>query len=116
MDELSGNVLGEPEPITTPASRVESISVSPDGRLVAFSSVVEDEDIWRIGFNASTESVKGEPIHVTRGSRSAALASVFPDGQRIAFELDQRRDIALIRNDGSGLVNLTNDPSRDLFP
>lgn len=54
---------------------------------------------------------------MTQGSRTVRSASVSPDGQWIVFDTSlPQEDLFIVRPDGSGLRQLTNDVARDRVP
>ena len=59
IDEESGEPLGDPEPITTPATALAHISVSADGRRIAYSSTLVTSNIQRAAFDLSTGTFVG---------------------------------------------------------
>ena len=64
-------------------------------------------------FRSGSEAVVGEPLAVTSGSRRAMSPNVSPDDQWVAFSFffgGGQADIAVIRTDGTGLRQLTDEP------
>ena len=117
IDEPSGRVLGSPEPITVPSGFVAHMSVSADGRRLAFASVTFDQNVQRIGFDPTTERIQGELQWVTNGSKPWTAVDVSQDGSRIALTAAApQEDVFVARADGSGLRQLTNDASFDRLP
>jgi TolB protein len=51
VDEASGLVQGEPEPVTTPAAWSGSFEFSADGRSLVFADLDERTTIWSVGFD-----------------------------------------------------------------
>jgi Tol biopolymer transport system component len=64
------------------------------------------------------ETVVGQPAWVTQGSRVAYVSHLSPDGQWLAFDTqtDNQEDIFVVRRDGTGLRQLTNDSYKDRAP
>ncbi len=117
IDEESGRVLGEPEPITLPSTRVGQFSLSRDGRHLAYQTVAPIESLVRIAFDERSERLVGEPTTLFRSSMQISDLDVSPDGQWIAFRPSGRQeDLFLIRSDGSSLRQLTDDPYKDRGP
>ena len=85
VDEESGRLLGEPQAITTPTSYIAHLSISADGRRLAYSSIQVAANIGRITLNTVTGSVQGETGWVTTGSRSWSSPDPSPDGQWVTF-------------------------------
>jgi Tol biopolymer transport system component len=117
MDQESGEVLGPAEALTTPSAYSGYISFSRDGRQFMYLHSTQTSNIHRVGFNPIREAIIGSPLPVTQGSRFFTAPSPSPDGQRIAFgSPGKQEDLFLIRADGTGLRNLTDDLYRDRLP
>jgi len=117
VEEQNGKVLGGPEPLTTPASDTAYLSVARDGRRLAYVQRVVSVNIHRIAFDPRAGKVTGQPTALTYGSRAAAAPSVSPDGEWITFaSIGAQEDVFTVRQDGSGLRQLTNDIHKDRFP
>ena len=110
MDEKSGEVLGELEPVTTPSSYAGYISFSRSGREMAYAQRTLTVNVYRVAFDASRETTVGQPMPVTQGSLGGGSPAVSPDGEWITFVRGQpQTDIFVVRKDGSGMRQLTND-------
>ncbi|MFN2565056.1 MAG: protein kinase [Gemmatimonadaceae bacterium] len=118
IDEETGATRGEPEPITTPAPFVGHLSISGDGRRIAYASVLLNMNVQRLTLDPVTATVKGEPFYVTTGSRSWANPDVSPDGEWIVFysRVGPEGDIYVVRADGTGLRQVTSDSAIDRVP
>ena len=118
IDEQSGETLGDPEPITTPAMFLGHISLSADGRLLAYSSAIVTANIQGLGFDPESQSVVEEPMWITSGSRRWSSPEPSPDGEWVAFYslVVPEGDIYVIRADGTGLRQVTGDDAVDRVP
>jgi Tol biopolymer transport system component/tRNA A-37 threonylcarbamoyl transferase component Bud32 len=117
IEEKSGKVLGPPEPITTPSTDAAHISFSRDGRRLAYVQQSYTANLHRIGFDPAAEKVVGLPTAITQGSREVIQPSPSPDGQWLAFaSRGKQEDIFIIRTDGTGLRQLTDDSYLDRAP
>jgi dipeptidyl aminopeptidase/acylaminoacyl peptidase len=117
IEEKSGKVLGQPEPITTPSAYSGPLSISRDGRRIAYAQQVRADNLQKVGFDPSTEKVVGQPAWVTQGSRHALASDLSPDGEWLAFyERGKQEDIFVIKTDGTEQRQLTNDIHRDRHP
>jgi serine/threonine protein kinase/dipeptidyl aminopeptidase/acylaminoacyl peptidase len=114
IEEAAGEVLSEPELVTaSPAVRVGQIALAPDGRRIAYQADVSTENLYRIAFDPVSETVFGQPTALTSGSRWANDPDLSPDDQWVAFTFFSgggQSDIAVIRSDGTGLRQLTDEP------
>lgn len=118
IDESSGRALGAPEPATTPATDILHLSISRDGRRMAYVQRTKRRQLQSLAFDPVTEGARGAPSTVTRGTGSATHPSVSPDGQWLAYSSagSPQEDIYVLRTDGTSLRQLTNDPARDRLP
>jgi Tol biopolymer transport system component len=119
INEESGRVLGQPEIVTTGATAShQHHSFSKDGSQLAYVEWVESSNLWKVSFDPSTGKVDGQPSQITRGSRLATGVGLSPDGGWLAFDAfgSGREDIIVIRTDGTGRRQLTDDPYRDRCP
>ncbi len=115
--ESTGQVLGKPEPVTTPSSWAGRISFSRDGRRFAYESLDWRSSLLKIAFDPKSGSTVGTPIPILRSTQPIRDHQLSPDGERVAFILaGSREDLALARTDGSQFLRLTDDPFRDRGP
>jgi len=118
VDEESGHPQGDPEPVTTPATSLAHISVSRDGRHLAYSSVLVTHNVQRLPLSPTTGDPLGEPEWVTTGTRRWSSPDPSPDGRTVAlYSLTQPDgDIFVIHADGTGLRQITADSAADRVP
>ena len=117
IDEESGNASGEPEPIGTPSLWSGFFSATRDGRQIAYESHAESSRIEVVTLDPAAGKTVGSPVPILAGSLIVRNVDVSPDGNWIAFTSRGRReDVFLMRSDGSGLKQLTNDPFKDRGP
>ena len=117
VDERSGEVEGEPEPITTPAPWSGLLSFSKNGKQIVYATDEGKSNLEKIAFDPAGATVSGEPRAVTQGSREVRIGEVSPDGQRIAFQTSApREDLFVVNTDGSDLRQLTDDDFKDRVP
>lgn len=90
-----------------------SLDWSPDGKyLLIYAGLQGDKDIFRIDVEAKTAA------QLTDGGNNAA-SSYSPDGQWIAFNSlrnNEQADIFIMRSDGSGMRQVTDNPEPDWQP
>jgi len=118
IEEKTGKVLGSPEAVTTPSPYVAHLSFSSDGRHIAYSTLVRSGNLQRVEFDPVRETVVGQPVWVTHGSRVAFVPDVSSDGEWLTFDTqtDKQEDVFVIRRDGSGVRQLTDDSYKDRAP
>jgi Tol biopolymer transport system component len=75
-------------------------------------------NLQEVAFDPVKRRVIGAPQWITRGSRIATHQQLSPDQQWIVFDSlgDRQEDLFIIRRDGTGLRQLTNDPFKDRAP
>lgn len=114
IDERSGNVLGRPEPVTTPSPYSGYIAVPRHGARIAYVQQVRTVNLAHIGFDPARGTVVGEPVLITQGLRDVMGPRVSPDGRWVSFfTLGKQEDLFVMRIDGTGLRQLTEDTYRD---
>ncbi|CAN5578775.1 hypothetical protein BH20ACI3_BH20ACI3_39560 [soil metagenome] len=118
VEEQTGRVLGPPEPVTTPSPYSQHLSFSGDGRRIAYVQMITRMNLQQVGFDPERETVVGQPVPVTQGSRRATHPDLSPDGEWLAFDSqgEKQEDIFVIRRDGTGLRQLTDDIHLDRTP
>ena len=116
--EETGQVLGEPAPITTPATYSGYISIARAGRRLVYVESNYQVNLQEVAFDPAKLRVMGAPQWITRGARIATQQNISPDQQWIVFNSlgDRQEDLFLVRRDGSGLRQLTNDSFKDRAP
>ena len=115
--EATGEVLGEPEPITTPDPWSSGIRFSRDGTKALYATRYVRASLERAGLDSTVSAVTGPLKPITQGSREIYFGRVSPDGQRIAFfSKSPQEDLFIVGTDGSGLRQLTNDVFKDRNP
>jgi len=84
---------------------------------IVYVEQVETGNIWKVAFNSSSGQAEGEPIPITQGSRIHWDCAISPDGQwLVCGSRGQQEDIFIIRTDGTGLRQLTDDSYKDRGP
>jgi Tol biopolymer transport system component len=118
IDEESGETLGPPEPITTPATSLAHVSVSGDGRSIGYSSVLVTQNIQRQSIDPASAMPIGQPSWVTTGSRRWSSPDPSPNGEQVVFySLTQPEGhVYVAGTDGTGLRRMTGDTAIDRVP
>jgi serine/threonine protein kinase len=116
IDPDTGRRIGDPEPISTPALSVAGLSMSADGRHLAYASLQRRGNSYRASFDPAAGKLTAAPAAVTSGSRVWVYHDVSPDGQWVALSSVQQEDLAVCRIDGSDLHQLTDDAFYDRGP
>ncbi len=118
IDERSGEVRGRPQPVTTGVSASSGhISISGDGRRIAYFSTTANWNVQKVSFDPSSEKIASDPVWVTEGSMWVESCDPSPDGAWLACaSAGRQEDLFLIRPDGSGRRQLTDDLNKDRIP
>jgi Tol biopolymer transport system component len=114
IDETTGRVLGDLEPVLAPSRWTAHPSIAADGRRLIYASVDETSTIERVSFDPVGRRVTTEGVPILSGSLLVREVGSSPDGKWVAFSSrGTREDIFVSSSDGSSLRQLTNDPFRD---
>ncbi len=114
IDEKSGRALSAPAPVTLPAGWAGPIALARDGKHLAYEAQTLLPSIERTPFDPSTERVTGPSRSLFRSSLPILGFEISPDGQWVTFASGGgRQDIFLMRSDGTGLRQLTDDTFKD---
>src|SRR5262249_495246 len=117
IDEKSGRVLGNFEPMTVPSHWCGLVSVSRDGRELVYASRQATSGIRKAEFDPVGERVTGEPVSILSGSLLVRDIGPSPDGKWVAFTtLGARENLFVISADGSQQRQLTNDSFKNRGP
>ncbi|MDQ3011195.1 MAG: serine/threonine-protein kinase, partial [Acidobacteriota bacterium] len=119
IDERSGKLLGEAEPLLAPSFYSMTLSVSRDGKRLVYSSRVAHTNIRRAPFDVERGVVTGESSWVTQSTKRATNHDVSPDGQWLTYYIygDPQFDIFVSRiGEPDKNYQLTNDAAIDRAP
>jgi serine/threonine protein kinase len=113
----TGEVKGSPEPVTTPAPWTSLLSFSRDGRRALYSTSYKQANLMRAPLAPERAEITGPLRPITQGSRQIGYFRVSPDGQWIVFySTSPQEDLFIVRTDGTGLRQLTNDVYKERNP
>jgi dipeptidyl aminopeptidase/acylaminoacyl peptidase len=114
IDEATGRVLGEPEPVTTPSLWSGNPGLARDGRQLVFASLDWRSTLLRAPFDPAREQLAGPPTPVLKSTQPIRDHDISPDGQWVALtSAGAREDLQVARMDGSQYRRLTDDAFRD---
>jgi Tol biopolymer transport system component len=117
ISQRSGRAQGDLEAFTTPAQSSGFLSVSADGRHIAYATDESRNNLERVTFDATAGAVRGDPMPVTQGSRAVRDGDVSPDGLWVTYDVSgQQEDLFLIAADGGSPRQLTDDVYKDRNP
>jgi Tol biopolymer transport system component len=117
IHEGTGEVLGDPEPITTGGTAMHAHpSIASDGKRLAYVEAVIVANFHRTAFDPLHATTDNRSTPVTQGSVIHTAPWVSPDGEWLTFYSAAPEDIFVIRADGTGLRQLTDDIHKDRQP
>ena len=117
IDEASGRVSGLPQPVTTSSEWSALPSLSRDGSRLVYATDSSRSFVEMVPLDPATAQVAGPPALVYQGARAILSCDVSPDGDWLTlWASSPAEDLLLIRTDGGGLRQLTNDVARDRTP
>ena len=116
IDEDSGDVLKDPQPITTSSEWSALPSFSRDGSRLVYATSGSRSFVEQVPVDPETGQA-GPPVLVYEGARAVRSCEGSPDGNWLALRASAPADdLLLIRPDGSDPRELTNDLARDRVP
>jgi Tol biopolymer transport system component len=114
IDEASGKVRGDPEPVTVPVSWAGPFRATPDGSRIVFTSVERERSLERLPFDPAAEKVSGASVPLARSGARIGVLHVSYQGDFLTFpEFGSKTDILVLKTDGTGVRNLTDDGYRN---
>jgi tricorn protease len=118
IDEESGETTGKPEPVKLPGDYVQHFGFSKDGRLMAYVQQSMRKGLCQIAFNPAAENATAQAVPINQGSRLFGDPDISPDGEWLVFtnQGEKQEDLFIMRRDGQGLAQITNDVHRDRGP
>ena len=116
LDE-AGQPVAEPERLTT-GLQVHTISVSSDGSRLAYSVLINWQNVWRMPIPAEPPVSAADSTAVTRGNQVIEGTDVAPGGDVIAFDSNRsgNQDIYKMAVGGGEPEQLTTDAGEDFVP
>jgi eukaryotic-like serine/threonine-protein kinase len=85
IEEQTGKVSGQPEPVTTPAVFCWHVCFSRDGKRIAYVQVNKKGNVNRLAFDPVKEKASGEPLSITQGSSFATEPTISGDGLALVY-------------------------------
>jgi Tol biopolymer transport system component len=116
IDERSGSVLGEPEPVTT-SGQASMLSLSSDGRRIVYAGDETRTTLEKVDFDPTSGAIAGSAVTITETSAMIPTFDVSRDGRWLVYQtMVPQEDLFVIHPDGTGLRRLTNDLFKDRQP
>jgi serine/threonine protein kinase len=114
----SGKPLGRLQQLTKGAGQDVEVALSPDGGRLAFATLRQNADIWRLSVSPETGSPVGPPEELVATTRQDSRGAWSPDGRAIAFNSDRTGDMNIwLHSLEDGFTRpLTRGPGGDFQP
>lgn len=77
--------IGGPERLTTGTGQDSDLTISPDGKRLAFTARTESTRLWSLPFDPATGHIRHGGQPVTAAGINAYFPDLSPDGQRLVF-------------------------------
>jgi eukaryotic-like serine/threonine-protein kinase len=119
VDEASGQTLGDPELVPTPAAYSQHPTLASDGKRLAFVQLTPLYALHRYAFDAERGRLVGEPKPLLQNAKAMFNPDVSPEGQRLVYYASDggQEDLFWLNSDGSNQPQqLTDDPANDRAP
>jgi len=118
IDETSGLTTGKPQPVQLPGDYIQHFNFSSDGRLMTYVQKSIRKNLYQLGFDAASGSAIGQAVSLNQGSMLFSSPDISPDGEWIVFtnQGEKQEDLFIMRRDGTGLTQITNDAYHDRGP
>ncbi|HSN86574.1 MAG TPA: protein kinase, partial [Thermoanaerobaculia bacterium] len=117
VDERSGQVQGDPQPVTTSSEWSALPSLSRDGSRLVYATNSSRSFVEQVPLDPETGRATGPPSLAYQGARAVRSCDMSPEGAWLVLRVSSPADdLLLIRPDGSDLRQLTNDLARDRTP
>lgn len=117
IDERSGRVLGEPEPVTTSGQASMLLSLSRDGKRIVYASDETRTILEKVAFEPASGVTASPAEEITQTSNMIATFDASRDGRWLVYQTSvPQEDLFIIRPDGTGLRQLTDDKFNDRHP
>jgi Tol biopolymer transport system component/predicted Ser/Thr protein kinase len=113
-----GAVGGVLQQLTTGAGQDVEVAVSPKAKSLAYASLRQNADVWRLPVSPQTGLPTGAPEAVISTTREDSRGAWSPDGTLIAFNSDRAADMSiwLYSLEDSSTRQLTTGPGGDFQP
>jgi Tol biopolymer transport system component/predicted Ser/Thr protein kinase len=91
--KAGGSAGGPLQQVTTGAGQDVEVAVSPDGQRLAYATLRQNADIWRLPVSPQTGLASGPPEPVITTTREDSRGAWSPDRKMIAFNSDRAGDM-----------------------
>ncbi len=117
INEVTGEVSGDPEPVVTPSTFSRHLAFSKDGKRMAYVQTNNTSNVQGVPFDDKTAKTTGPPFWITEGHREISRAELSADGSQFVMRLIRptQDDIVIVGRDGRDWRDVTNDEPFDRY-
>jgi eukaryotic-like serine/threonine-protein kinase len=90
-----GTAGGPLQQVTTGAGQDVEVAISPNGKRLAYATLHQNADIWRLPVSPQTGLLNGSPEAVISTTREDSRGAWSPDGKFVAFNSDRGGDMSI---------------------
>jgi eukaryotic-like serine/threonine-protein kinase len=91
--KADGTLNGSLQQVTTGAGQDVEVAVSPDSKRLAYATLRQNADIWKLPVSPQTGLTNGTPEAVISTTREDSRGSWSPDSKMVAFNSDRAGDM-----------------------
>jgi Tol biopolymer transport system component/serine/threonine protein kinase len=91
--KADGSLNGSLQQVTTGAGQDVEVAVSPDSKRLAYATLRQNADIWKLPVSPQTGLTNGTPEAVISTTREDSRGAWSPDGNMVAFNSDRAGDM-----------------------
>jgi len=91
--KADGSLSGSLQQVTTGAGQDVEVAVAPDGKRLAYATLRQNADIWRLPVSQQTGMPNGTPEAVISTTREDSRGAWSPEGKMVAFNSDRAGDM-----------------------
>jgi Tol biopolymer transport system component/serine/threonine protein kinase len=91
--KADATLRGPLQQVTTGAGQDVEVAASPDGKRLAFATLHQNADIWKLPVSPQTGLPNGPPEAVISTTREDSRGAWSPDGTMVAFNSDRAGDM-----------------------
>ncbi len=115
--EVAGDTPRGPALRLTTGLNAHTISLSADGRRLAYADLALESNAWSVPIPAHPQGTSAEATQLTHGSQYLEQVNLSPDGRWLYYDSDLSGNMDLYRMalPGGSPERLTTDPSDDFF-
>lgn len=97
IDEETGKAIGNPESVLTPSTYIRDLTLSRDGKSIAYIRYEMQSNLQSIAFDPEKLKTVGEVNKIASGSKQISFSALSPNGEEYAvrYHTGTQEDIAI---------------------